>query len=163
MALLIAAIVVIGFSRTVNQNLFHAAIPRPFLLWIHAAAFSGWICFYILQSALVRSRNLKLHRQLGWIGAGLGALMVPLGITIAIIMGGFDSRQLHQYDPTFLSIPFYDMIAFGTLFRWPSIGAESPICTGRFFLWRPAVCSTRPSAVLTSFSITTSFSPASIS
>lgn len=115
MSLLIATIVVIGFSRTVNPNLFHAAIPRPFLLWIHAAAFSGWVAFYILQSALVRTHNVKLHRSLGWFGVGLGALMVPLGFTIAIIMGRFDAAQLHQSDPTFLSIPFYDMIAFGAL------------------------------------------------
>jgi hypothetical protein len=115
MSLLIAVIVVTGFSRTVNQNLFHPAIPRPFLLWIHGAAFSGWVAFYILQSALVRTHNVNLHRSLGWFGAGLGALMVPLGFTIAIIMGRFDSRQLHLSDPTFLSIPFYDMIAFGTL------------------------------------------------
>jgi hypothetical protein len=115
MSLLIAAIVVIGFSRTVNQNLFHPAIPRPFLLWIHGAAFSGWVGFYIFQSALVRSHNVKLHRQLGWIGVGLGALMVPLGFTIAIVMGRFDAARLHQSDAAFLSIPFYDMIAFGVL------------------------------------------------
>jgi hypothetical protein len=115
MSLLIAVIVVTGFSRTVNHNLFHPAIARPFLLWVHGAAFSGWVAFYILQSALVRTHNVKLHRSLGWFGAGLGALMVPLGFTIAIIMGRFDSQQLHLSDPTFLSIPFYDMIAFGTL------------------------------------------------
>lgn len=73
----------------------------------------GWR--FILQSALVRTHNVKVHRKLGWIGAGLGAVMVPLGFTIAIIMGRFDSRQLHQSNPTFLSIPFYDMIAFGAL------------------------------------------------
>ena len=116
MSLLFAAIVVTGFSRTVNQNLFHPAIPRPFLLWVHGAAFSGWVAFYILQSALVRSRNVKLHRKLGWIGAGLGALMAPLGVTVAIIMTRFDAVQLHQNDPTFLSIPFYDMLAFGVMF-----------------------------------------------
>lgn len=115
MSLLIAAIVVIGFSRTVDQNLFHAAIPRPLLLWIHGAAFSGWVMFYILQSALVRTHNVKLHRSLGWFGVGLGASMVPLGFTIAIIMGRFDAARLHLSDPTFLSIPFYDMIAFGLL------------------------------------------------
>jgi hypothetical protein len=38
-----------------------------------------------------------------------------LGFTIAIILGRFDCRQLHRSDPTFLSIPLYDMIAFGTL------------------------------------------------
>jgi len=30
MALLIPAIVVLGFSTTINQNLIHPAIPRPF-------------------------------------------------------------------------------------------------------------------------------------
>ncbi len=115
MSLLIALIVVIGFSRTVNENLFHPAIPRPFLLWIHGAAFAGWVAFYMLQSALIRTHNVSLHRRLGWIGAGLGAVMVPLGFTIAIVMGRFDSAQLHQSDPAFLSIPFYDMIAFGVL------------------------------------------------
>lgn len=115
MSLLFAAIVIAGFSRTVNQNLFHAAIPRPLLLWVHGAAFSGWIAFYILQSALVRSHNVKLHRKLGWIGAGLGAIMAPLGVTIAIIMAHFDDVQLHQTDPAFLSIPFYDMLAFAVM------------------------------------------------
>ncbi len=42
--------------------------------------------------------------------------MVPLGVTTAIIMDRFDTVQLHQKDAdAFLSIPFYDMIAFGTL------------------------------------------------
>jgi FtsH-binding integral membrane protein len=113
MSLVFAAIVAIGFSRTVNQNLFHPAIPRPWLLWVHAMAFASWVAFYILQSALVRSQNVWLHRKLGWFGAGLGALMVLLGFTVAVIMGRFDAVQLHFNDPTFLSIPFYDMLAFG--------------------------------------------------
>ena len=114
-SLVFAAIVVIGFSRTVNQSLFHPAVPRPFLLWIHGAAFSGWIAFYFFQSALVRTHNIPWHRLLGWSGAALGALMVPLGVIIAIIMGRFDATVLHEPDPPFLSIPFYDMVAFGTL------------------------------------------------
>ena len=40
MSLLLAAIVVAGFKRTVNENLFHPAVPRPFILWIHASAFT---------------------------------------------------------------------------------------------------------------------------
>jgi FtsH-binding integral membrane protein len=113
MSLLFAAIVVAGFSRTVNQNLLHPAVPRPFLLWIHAAAFTLWIVFYILQSALVRVRKVKLHRLLGWFGAGLAAIMVPLGFTIAIIMGRFDKHVIHIADAnTFLSVPFGDMLIF---------------------------------------------------
>ena len=115
MSLLFAVIVVSGFSRTVNENLLHPALPRPFLLWIHAAAFSGWVAYYIVQSSLVRAHNVKWHRLFGWAGAGLAALMVPLGFTIAVIMGRFDAVQLHQPDPAFLSIPFYDMLAFAPL------------------------------------------------
>ena len=45
MSLVFAAIVVTGFSKTVDQNLFHAAIPRPLILWFHGGAFAGWILF----------------------------------------------------------------------------------------------------------------------
>jgi hypothetical protein len=113
MSLLFAAIVVAGFSRTVNQNLIHPALPRPFLLWIHAAAFTLWLVFFILQSALVRVRKVKVHRLLGWFGAGLAAVMVPLGFTIAIIMGRFDKHIMRIADAnTFLSVPFGDMLIF---------------------------------------------------
>jgi hypothetical protein len=112
MSLLLASIVVAGFSRTVDQGLFHATPPRPLLLWVHGAAFSTWVVFYIFQSALVRTRNVRWHRFFGWFGVALGAIMVPLGIAIAIIMGHFDAVVLHDPFPTFLSVPLYDMIAF---------------------------------------------------
>ncbi len=116
MSLLFAAIVVVGFSRTADRNLFHPAVPRPFLLWIHAAAFTLWIVFFILQSALVRVRKVKLHRFLGWFGVGLAAVMVPLGFIIAILMGRFDKHVLHIADAdTFLSVPFGDMLVFTIL------------------------------------------------
>ena len=115
MALVMAGLVVWGFSRTVNNSLFHANPPRPLLLWIHGTAFSTWIVFFIAQSALVRVRKVSVHRLLGWFGAGLAAVMVMLGFTIAIVMTRFDTLVLHQKDVvSFLSIPFEDMIVFGT-------------------------------------------------
>jgi hypothetical protein len=116
MSLLLAAIVVTGFKRTVNDNLFHPAVPRPFILWIHGAAFAGWVAFFIFQSTLVRVRKVSWHRFFGWFGAGLATVMVPLGAATAIIMARFDTFRLHQSGAdAFLSIPFYDMIAFGVL------------------------------------------------
>ena len=96
MGLLAAAIVVWGFSHTVDENLLHAAPPRPLLLWSHGVAFSGWIAFFIFQSGLVRTHNVKWHRFFGWFGVGLGAAMVPLGITTSIIMGRFDTLVKHE-------------------------------------------------------------------
>jgi FtsH-binding integral membrane protein len=115
MSLLVAGIVVWGFSHSVNENLFHPAVPRPFFLWIHAAAFSGWVAFYMFQSALVRTRNVKWHRFFGWFGVGLASVMVVLGFTIAVIMNRFEAVVLHEPDPAFLAIPFSDMVFFGVL------------------------------------------------
>jgi hypothetical protein len=84
MSLVFATLVVWGFSRTVDANLFHAAPPRPFLLWMHGAVFSIWVVFFIAQSGLVRVHKVSVHRLLGWFGAGLATVMVPLGVVIAI-------------------------------------------------------------------------------
>jgi hypothetical protein len=115
MSLVMAGLVVWGFSHTVDTNLFHANPPRPWLLWMHGTAFSTWIIFFIAQSALVRVRKVSVHRLLGWFGAGLATLMTGLGFTIAIVMTRFDTVVLHQKDvDSFLSIPFTDMIVFGS-------------------------------------------------
>jgi hypothetical protein len=115
MSLVSAALVIVGFSRTVNTNLFHASPPRPLLLWLHGTAFSTWIVFFIVQSALVRARKVSVHRLLGWFGTGLAVVMVVLGFTIAVVMGRFDTVVLHEKDiAAFLSVPFVDMIIFGS-------------------------------------------------
>jgi len=115
MSLVLAALVILGFSRTVNASLFHANPPRPLLLWVHGAVFSTWLVFFIAQSALVRARKVSVHRLLGWFGAGLAAVMVVLGFTIAVVMTRFDTVVLQQKGvDAFLSIPFADMIIFGS-------------------------------------------------
>ncbi len=141
MSLLVAAIVVWGFSHTVNASLFHPALPRPFLLWIHAAAFSEWVIFYILQSALVRTHNVRVHRSLGWFGAALGTVMVPLGITTAIVMGRFDTYRLHQPGANaFLIVPFYDMAAFAVLLALAIYWRKRPDFHRRLCSSPPAGC-----------------------
>ena len=120
----IAAIVVWGFSHTVNQNLLHASPPRPLLLWFHGAAFSSWVLFFIFQSALVRTRNVNLHRFFGWFGAGLASAMAVLGFIIAVIMARFDWFTLHAPGTdVFLSVPFGDILSFSS-------------CVALAILWR---------------------------
>jgi len=58
MSLLIAAVVVYGFSQTVEKKLIHAAPPRPLLLYVHGAVFLGWVLFFSLQAALVRTHRI---------------------------------------------------------------------------------------------------------
>lgn len=129
MSLLIAAVVIYGFSHTVNDNLLHASPPRPWILWLHGAVFTAWLGFFIFQSALVRTHNVKLHRMTGWFGAALGVLMPVLGISTAIIMHRFFFIHFHsiavQLPPTvanttFFSIQALDILSF-TFFFWLAI------------------------------------------
>jgi len=120
MALLIIAITVWGFGHTVNDVLFRPAVPRPRILWVHGAVFSGWLLLFLLQSALVRTHNVRLHRTIGWFVAGVGVAMIPLGIVTAIVLGHFDVTVLHEAGAdAFEFISFGDMAIFAT---WLALG-----------------------------------------
>jgi hypothetical protein len=124
MSLLIAAVVVYGFSGTIDKKLIHASPQRPILLWVHAVLFSSWVAFYITQSVLVRIREVKLHRTLGWAGAVLGMSMVVVGPWVAVVMARFDTSQLHRANKdAFLIVPLFDIVSFA-------------ICFGLAILWR---------------------------
>src|SRR5260221_6098993 len=94
MSLLIVVVVIYGFSFTIGQNLIHPASPRPRFLYFHAGVFSLWLVFLILQSVLILTRNVGLHRRIGWFGVALGAAIPIVGVSIAITMGRFNARQL---------------------------------------------------------------------
>ena len=117
MALLIPAIVIYGFSFTIGQNLIHPAIPRPRLLYVHAAVFSGWLVLLLVQSVLVRTQNVAIHRVLGLFGFAHGIAIPLVGFSIAIVMTRFDGTQLHMASATAdMIVPFWDMVAFSTAF-----------------------------------------------
>jgi hypothetical protein len=82
MSLLMLALVTYGFSRTIGEGLVHTRRPQRFvvLLSLHAAVFYAWMLFFVVQSALVRWRNMRLHRLLGWFGAADGLLVVAMGL-----------------------------------------------------------------------------------
>jgi hypothetical protein len=117
MSLLIAVVVMYGFSHTVRKNLIHPAAPRPFILYVHAAVFSGWVIFFILQSTLVRTNNVALHRRTGWFGAALGVAITALGFATAVVMGRVNIFHVPDAKvAAFLIIPFFDMFAFSIPF-----------------------------------------------
>jgi hypothetical protein len=117
MSLLTVAVVVFGFSFTVNQNLIHPNVPRPPILWVHAAVFTGWLAFFIAQSLLVRTRHVQWHRRAGWFGLGMGVAVFVVGIATTIAMARFNRDQLHQQGAeAFMMVPLFDMLCFATTF-----------------------------------------------
>jgi len=127
MSLLIAAVVVYGFSHTIDRKLIHANPRPPILLWVHAFVFSVWVVFFILQSGLVRIRKVKFHRTMGWVGAALATTMVVLGFWVAPVMARFDSTQLHRPNrDAFLIVPLLDIFAFAIFVGLAILWRKSP-------------------------------------
>ena len=124
MSLIFAVLVLEGFGPTLDEKLIHPAVAPPTILWYHGVVFSAWLIFYITQSALVRTRNVKIHRTIGWAGAGLLVIMFPLGMATGIQMVHFEIHQLHVPNRySFLAVPFFDVGAF-------------TICIALAILWR---------------------------
>ena len=113
MSLLIAATVVYGFSHTIDHNLIHAAPLPPFVLYIHAIVFPAWVAFFIVQSALIRSHNVRLHRRLGWFGVGLAVAVVVLGAWTSASMVRFSIEQKDPFNSTaFTIVQVMDLVCF---------------------------------------------------
>ncbi len=111
------AVVVSGFSLTMGPRIIHPKTPPPTILYFHAFVFYGWLAFFIFQSALVRTHNVRIHRTLGWFGVALGVVIPVLGISTAITM----NRIRMMANPTsdaasFMLVPFLDIACFTTTF-----------------------------------------------
>jgi len=116
LSLVIAAVVASGFSQTVDKNLLHPSIPVPHILYFHAAIFTAWVLLFILQTALIRTRQVRLHRQVGACGLALGVTLVIVGVATAIAMARFRTQHGSTNAASFLAIPLYDMVQFAIFF-----------------------------------------------
>ncbi|MBB6143669.1 magnesium-transporting ATPase (P-type) [Silvibacterium bohemicum] len=117
MSLLITVVVVYGFSYTINQNLLHPRIQPPQVVYLHSFVFSAWLLFFILQSALVRSHNVRLHRTLGWVGTAFAVAIVVLGYTTSTAVLRL-AVQLRLPFPTvsFLFVEIMELVCFAVPF-----------------------------------------------
>src|SRR6478752_4986772 len=74
MALLILGSVFLGFAKTYFlAGVFNAPLPS-WIIHVHGGAFSSWILFLLLQTLLVSSGRVDLHRKLGLAGFGLACV-----------------------------------------------------------------------------------------
>ena len=113
MSLLVLVIVVYGFAQRAEIQLIHPLHPKPLIMWIHAIVFSAWVLFYIFQSALVRTHNVRLHRAMGWFGVALGTTLPIVGTITLFIMRGFDLQysDLKEIAPN-VTLGLMDLASF---------------------------------------------------
>ena len=109
MALLMAAVIVGGFSQTVPGD-FAPSPGLPLLLHIHGAVFTCWVLVFVAQPAFVARGSLKLHRQVGMAGAVLAGAMVIMGLAAT-----FYAVRYHRVPSFFPPTIFLVMNGIGIL------------------------------------------------
>jgi hypothetical protein len=120
MAVMMAIVVLIGFAPTYYLRAFSSGTagvtvsgaPLTLLVHLHGFLFSAWVVLFVVQTALVASRRVRVYRAMGVAGAVLAALMVVAGTTTAIA-GAKAGSAPPGVDPlAFLMIPLADITLF---------------------------------------------------
>jgi hypothetical protein len=101
LAIAMAVVIVFGFSLQLAMGRSTFAVP----LYIHAHAliFFGWTFLFVLQTALVAAGNRRLHRWLGWIGAGWAVAVVIMG-TLTTVLSVRAGRTPFFFTPAFFIV-----------------------------------------------------------
>ncbi|MGE0461274.1 MAG: hypothetical protein AB7Q16_07875 [Vicinamibacterales bacterium] len=118
-AFAMAAVVVAGFGPTFYfRPLFGAPVTvsgtttLSTLTIVHGLVFTAWVVLFPLQTTLIASRRVALHRRLGIAGAVLAVVMVVIGLRTAIV-GAARGAAPPGVDPlAFLAVPVFDMVCF---------------------------------------------------
>jgi hypothetical protein len=106
-AIAMLAIATTGFMPSLVHTAGRRAPLSP-LAAAHGIVSSAWLLIFLVQSSLVASRHVALHRKLGLAAVLVLALMIPLAYTTTVAMArrGFDlSGDLRiDHDPLYESI-----------------------------------------------------------
>jgi hypothetical protein len=133
--------VVFGFARTFFlRPLFpewarvHGA-PEP-IFYVHGVLFAAWFVLLLVQSSLVATRRLHVHRRLGWVGAGLALAMVLVGTTGSLIAAARPSGFIDVPVPPlqFLVVPFTLIVLFATFVMLAILNRNRPQSHKRYML-----------------------------
>lgn len=84
-ALLIAISVFVGFSRTYYLHHWFQKPNLTLFLHVHAATMTSWIALFLIQTMLIPTRRVALHRKLGALGIVSAALVPIFGVSATVI------------------------------------------------------------------------------
>ncbi len=111
-------LVFIGYFKTYYFSaLFDVRPVANSLVHIHGIVMSVWVLFFVAQTYLIRSKNIRLHITLGMAGIALAAIVVITGL-----MTAYDAQIVREAAPpginphSFLIYPVADMVLFVILF-----------------------------------------------
>lgn len=118
MALLMALTVFIGFGQTYYFRLTSGTAttvtggPITPGIHLHGVVFTAWVLLFLLQTALIGLRRVRLHRRLGYASIALAVTMIVVGLRTAIESAARGAAPPGVDALTFLAVPFFDIVLF---------------------------------------------------
>jgi uncharacterized membrane protein YozB (DUF420 family) len=133
-------VVLAGFSRSFFlRPIFGTtpewAAPEP-IFYLHGTVFAAWFAFLAVQTWLIRDRELRLHRRLGYVGAGLGAGVVILGTYAALRAANRATGFMGVPLPAgqFLAVPLIEIALFAIFLGLAVLNRNKPASHKRLIL-----------------------------
>jgi hypothetical protein len=112
-----ACTVFLGFSFTYFGPMTRGVYPEVSpLVHVHGWTFFAWYLLLPLQAGLIRTRNVSTHRNLGMASAALGALMIPVGLTVSLVQ--IDKARAADGNPFWqlMGVPIFGVWILFTIF-----------------------------------------------
>jgi hypothetical protein len=108
----------------------------PALVHVHAIVFSAWLVLLLVQTTLIASGRIRVHRRLGYAGVVLAVAVVVLGIATAI-RGGRDGWAPGGPYPDalgFMIVGLGDIAVFTTFIALGLVYRSRPALHKRFMI-----------------------------
>ncbi|HBE82494.1 MAG: hypothetical protein JNK51_10115 [Blastocatellia bacterium] len=111
-------IVLIGYFKSYYFSAFFdvPAVANK-LVHAHGIVMSVWVLYFVAQTALIRTRNVKLHMTMGMFGVALAIVVIVVGMATA-----YDAQLVRGAAPPgvdphgFFVLPASDMLLFAIFF-----------------------------------------------
>jgi hypothetical protein len=118
-AIVLAFVVFAGFAQTFYLRSYFGApvsitgmTTMSALTQAHGLIFTSWVILFVVQTLLVATRNVAVHRKLGLAGAGLAVAMVAVGLPTAFAAAARGGAPPGIPPLVFLVVPIFDLLLF---------------------------------------------------
>ena len=122
MGLVMLFTALVGFSRTYFLGLISGhtttitgRVPNT-TVHLHAFLFMSWLVLFIVQTSLIATHRVKVHRKLGYFGIALAAAMIVVGLRTAVEAARLGAVPPGNNPWSFTAIPFGDITTFAIFF-----------------------------------------------
>jgi hypothetical protein len=105
LALVLAALVFVGFSRSYYLRPWFDRPPLNLLLQLHGLVFTAWMVLFYVQTRLIAAHRVSTHMKLGIAGAALTVVIAVLTYMTALQGGRGDKILLGLTPLEFMALP----------------------------------------------------------